>query len=72
MNFLRTGSHKFKPWYKKDRFLMAKFTLINTFLVEPEKYDFRHKMEKIEAAKVRNKRLPQKESAAAECQYKLF
>jgi hypothetical protein len=51
---------------------MMKYPLINNFLVFPEKYDVYSKLEKIESSKVRNKRLPQKESPAAESQYKLF
>jgi len=69
-NFLRTGSHNFKPWYKNSRQLMMKYTLIKNFLVFPEKYDVHSKLEKI--AEVSDKRLPQKKGSEPVGQYKLF
>ena len=52
--------------------MMMKYTLINNFLVFPEKYDVHSKLEKIQSSKVRNNGLSQKKSPEPGSQYKLF
>lgn len=51
---------------------MRKYKLINSFLVNPEKYDINRYYEKAYHSEIRAKRLSQKKGEAIEGQYKLF
>ena len=51
---------------------MRKYKLINSFLVNPEKYDINRYYEKAYRSEVRAKELSQKKGEGTEGQYRLF